>query len=50
MKKAVCDVLDSERYIKGEKLKEFQKKFAQFVSAKYAIGVSSWTAVSFYLY
>lgn len=44
IKKAVIDVLDSGRFIKGEQLKKFEHEFAAFCSAKYTIGVSSGTA------
>lgn len=44
IKKAVMDVLDSGRYIKGENLQRFEQEFAEFCSAKYAVGTSSGTA------
>ncbi len=42
--KAVTDVLRSGWLTTGEKTKEFEAKFAQYVSAKYAVAVSSCTA------
>ena len=44
IKKAVIEVLESGRFIKGEQLKKFEHEFAVFCSAKYAVGVSSGTA------
>ena len=36
-KKAVCDVIDSGKWWYGEKIAEFEKKFADFQGAKYAV-------------
>ena len=44
MKKAVLDVLDSGRYVKGDELRKFEQEFAEFCTTKYAVGVSSGTA------
>jgi dTDP-4-amino-4,6-dideoxygalactose transaminase len=44
IKKAVIEVLESGRFIKGEQLKKFEHEFAVFCSTKYAVGVSSGTA------
>lgn len=44
IKKAVMDVLDSGRYIRGENLQKFEQEFAEFCSAKHAVGTSSGTA------
>jgi dTDP-4-amino-4,6-dideoxygalactose transaminase len=44
MKKAVSDVLDSGYFIHGEKIKEFESKFSNFISSNFALGVSSGTA------
>lgn len=44
IKKAVNDVLDSKRYIKGEQLRLFEEEFAAFCGADYGIGVSSGTS------
>lgn len=43
MKKAVNDVFDSGVFVNGEKVKEFEKKFAQFIGTKYAIAISNGT-------
>src|SRR5574344_1184249 len=42
-KKAVLEVLDSGILASGPKVKEFEKKFAEFHSKKYAICVSNGT-------
>jgi len=42
--KAVVDVLNSEFLTTGPKINEFEKSFARFVGAKYAIAVSNGTA------
>ncbi len=44
IKKAVNDVLDSGRYIKGEQLRLFEEEFSAFCGADYGIGVSSGTS------
>src|SRR3990167_5888264 len=43
-KKALMDVLDSGWWGQGPKTFEFEKKFAEYVGAKYAIGCNSGTA------
>jgi len=42
--KAVHQVLDSAEFVGGRKVEEFEKKFAAFVGAKFAVGVSSGTS------
>ena len=44
IRKAVIDVLNSGRYVKGEKLRSFEEDFADFCGAKYAVGVNSGTS------
>ncbi|MBN1133888.1 MAG: DegT/DnrJ/EryC1/StrS family aminotransferase [Methanosarcinaceae archaeon] len=44
IKKAVEQVLESGRYIKGDNLRQFEREFADFCDAKYAVGVSSGTS------
>jgi len=44
IKKAVEQVLDSGRYIKGDNLRQFEREFADFCNTKFAVGVSSGTA------
>jgi perosamine synthetase len=44
IKKSVLKVLDSGRYVKGEELKRFEQEFANFCSAKRAVGVNSGTS------
>jgi len=44
IKKAVLEVLDSGWYILHEKVREFERKFAQFCNVKNAVCVSSGTA------
>lgn len=44
IKKAVTDVLDSRRYIKGNQLRLFEEEFSSFCGADYGIGVSSGTS------
>ena len=39
--RAVLDVLNSGLYILGEKVEEFEVKFANFVGVKYCVGVNS---------
>lgn len=39
--KSVIDVVDSGWYIMGDKLREFESSFAQFVNTKYCIGVGN---------
>lgn len=43
IKKEVERVIDSKSYILGARLTSFEKKFAEFVGTKYAIGVGSGT-------
>lgn len=40
-KKAINDVLNSGRISEGEKVREFEKEWADFIGTKYAIAVSS---------
>lgn len=44
IKKAVEQVLENGRYIKGDNLRDFEQEFADFCNIKYAVGVSSGTA------
>lgn len=44
MKKAVIETLESLRYINGPQMKNFEREFADYCEAKYAIAVSSGTA------
>ena len=46
-RKAVLETLESGWYILGEKVKEFEHKFANFCGVKHAIAVSSGTAAIF---
>ena len=41
---AIQKVLDSTNFILGENVREFEKEFAQFCSAKYSIGMNSGTS------
>ena len=43
-KKAILSILNQNLLTDGPKLKEFEKKFAKFTGAKYAVGVSNATA------
>lgn len=43
-KSAVLEVLDSHRITEGEKLREFETLFAEYIGTKYAIGVNSGTS------
>lgn len=47
IKKAVLETLDSEWYILGENVIQFEKKFADFCDVKYSICSSSGTAALF---
>lgn len=47
IKKAVIETLDSGWYILGEKVREFEQKFAEFCRVEHAICVSSGTAAIF---
>jgi dTDP-4-amino-4,6-dideoxygalactose transaminase len=40
-RKAINDVLDSGRITEGEKVREFEREWAEFIGTKYAITVSS---------
>ncbi|MCG2825195.1 MAG: DegT/DnrJ/EryC1/StrS family aminotransferase, partial [Thermoplasmatales archaeon] len=42
-KKAVLDVLDSGMLAQGEKVKEFEEKFAEYIGVKYAVATSNGT-------
>ena len=42
--KEVVEILKSDFLTTGPKIQEFEKKFAEYVGAKYAIAVSSGTA------
>lgn len=42
--KAVLDVLCSGRLAQGERVREFEKKFAQFVGVRYAVAVNNGTS------
>ncbi len=46
-KKAVCDVIDSGWISQGKKVEEFEKEFAKYTGAGYAVAVSSGTAALF---
>ena len=43
-KKEILSILNQNLLTDGPKLKEFEKKFAKFTGAKYAVGVSNATA------
>ena len=47
IKKAVVKALDSGWYILGEKVSEFEQKFAKFCRVKHAVCASSGTAAIF---
>ena len=44
IKKAVLEVLDSGRFVKGPRVKKFEEEFAKYCGAKYGTAVSSGTA------
>jgi len=44
IKEAVCQVLDSGWYILGEKVTQFEQRFADFCGVKHAVCTSSGTA------
>jgi len=46
----IKQVMDSQQFINGEQLKEFEKRLAKLVNKKYAVGVSSGTAALFLAY
>lgn len=50
IKQAALEVLESGRYIKGPKVKEFGERFAQFTGAQYGIATSSGTTALFTIY
>lgn len=41
LKKAVAEVIDSGWYLLGEKVKQFEKKLAEYIGVKHAIGVGN---------
>ena len=41
---AVAQVLRSGNYVSGEKVEEFESKFAEYIGTDYAVGVSSGTS------
>lgn len=43
-KKAIMDVLEKGRISEGEKVREFEKKFAEYIGVKHCIATSSGTA------
>ena len=43
-KKAVLEVLDSQRISEGKKTKEFEKLFAKYIGTKYCVAVNSGTS------
>lgn len=43
IKSAIDEVLDSQQFIFGPKLEEFEKAIANYLQANHAIGVSSGT-------
>lgn len=43
-RRVINEVLDSGRITEGEKVKEFEKKWAKFIGTKYAIAVNSGTS------
>ena len=43
IKKKFASVVKSGKYILGNEVKNFEKKFAQFIGSKYTIGVNSGT-------
>ena len=47
MKKAVLEALESGWYILGERVREFERRFAEFCGVKHAVAVSSGTAAIF---
>ncbi len=44
IKRAVMEVLESKRYVKGPQAKEFEKEFAEFCNVKYGIATNSGTS------
>jgi len=43
-RRIINDVLDSGRITEGERVREFEKKWANFIGTRYAIAVSSGTS------
>ena len=43
VKKKISKVINSGRYILGKEVKNFEKKFSNFIGSKYALGVNSGT-------
>ena len=43
VKKKISKVINSGRYILGNEVKNFEKKFSNFIGSKYAVGVNSGT-------
>jgi len=43
IKKKISEVIKSGKYILGDEVKNFEKKFSNFIGSKYAIGVNSGT-------
>lgn len=41
--RAICETLETTRFIGGEKLEEFESDFAQYVDVRYGVGTSSGT-------
>ncbi|WP_455393059.1 DegT/DnrJ/EryC1/StrS family aminotransferase [[Eubacterium] cellulosolvens] len=50
IKQAALDVLDSGRYIKGPRVKEFEEKFAHFTDAQFGVATSSGTTALLTVY
>jgi len=44
MMKSAIKVLGSERFLKGESVKRFEKEFAEYIGTKYALAVNSGTS------
>jgi len=44
MKKSVIKVLETERFLRGESVRRFEKEFAEYIGAKYALAVNSGTS------
>ena len=43
IKKKISQVIKSGKYILGDEVKKFEKKFSNFIGSKYAVGVNSGT-------
>ena len=50
IRQATLDVLNSGRYIKGPKVREFEEEFAKFTDAQFAVATSSGTTALFTAY